>query len=219
MRTFPNSPVTISQNYEISPCIGVAISPGTPTFALVNLSIIRNGVTPPQAIPTTSRILSVLSSNPRIRSPKLDWMVSHDDGQGIPTPPVPLCHLEQLYLMGYFTYIFPILRRLELYEKMDNVILEFHDCKLGDVDKRLLPYIRNHLRRDARFNRRLAISLSSPIPSNLTLRVCVIDVGHPGSVQIPRKAYPYIKFGISMRQAPSPEDLEQICLDALAFVP
>jgi hypothetical protein len=69
------------------------------TTALTTLSLTIRGSSP---TPTTSQLLSILASNPRLRSLTLSpLMVPHDNGDGF-TSRVPLYHLRDLSLGGNF---------------------------------------------------------------------------------------------------------------------
>jgi len=149
------------------------------TMALVNLSLTFGGVVPPSAIPTTSQILSLLASNPNIRSLILEQLVINDDSGNGSTSSVLLRHLERF--SGKFHHVFPILHRLELPERIDNAELEFHECKLEEAHETIAPYIRDYFRRDPRFEGRLGV-ISSSITGPFILQAYTIGAERdPGS--------------------------------------
>jgi len=185
------------------------------TMALVNLSLTSNDVTPPFAIPTTSQILSLLASNPNIRTLVLHWLVISDDSENGSTSPVPLFHLEELSLVGRFHHIFPILHRLELPERIHNARLELYHCTLEEAYETVRPYIRDYLRRDPRFNDRLGVFTSTTADSFL-LRACT--VGIPIWDGTPPHNPPYVMFRVTVPGAPW-EDMEELFIDTLALLP
>jgi len=189
------------------------------TMALVNLTLNFDVLLPPSAIPTTSQVLSLLASNPNIRSLALQWPTISDDSRSDSTCSVPLCHLEQLTLMGDFHRIFPILRRLELPEKVDSVVLHFYDCKLVEAYEIIVPYIRDYLRRDPRFKGpRLGVSSSSGM-NWFSLQVCTIGVGHHCPGEMPPHNPPHVKFDVEILEGLVVEEQEGLFIDTLALVP
>ena len=112
--------LTLSGRFVISPWALDCLESNT--AALVNLSLSSNS---PSSIITTSQILSLLASNPNIRSLVLESLkIKDDSGYDFETR-VPLCHLEELSLKGDPHHLFPILRRLELPKRVDHARLEF----------------------------------------------------------------------------------------------
>ena len=189
------------------------------TMALVNLTLTFDDPLPPSAIPTTSQVLSLLASNPNIRSLALQLPTISDDGRNDSTCLVPLCHLEQLTLVGDFHHIFPILRRLKLSEKLDHAVLEFWDCKLVEAHEIVVPYIRDYLRRDPRFkDPRLGVSSSSRM-NWFSFQVCTIGVGYHGPGEMPPHNPPHVKFDVEILEGLSVEEQEGLFIDTLALVP
>ena len=152
------------------------------TTTLINLSLSSNSLF---EIPTTSQLLSILASNPNIRTLVLESLRVHDSEDNSDFR-VPMRHLEKLTLEGRPKHIFPILHRLELPEKMDHARLEL-DCMLYEVGEIVGPYIRDYLGRDPRFGDRLGISLSRT-SGGISLRVSVIGVGYHGPDKLPQQA-------------------------------
>jgi len=188
------------------------------TTALVNLSLNFNHATPPSAIPTTSQLLSLLASNPNIRSLMLKQLVISDDSGNGSTSPVPLRHLERFSMTGKFHHVFPILHRLELPERIDKAELEFHECNLEEAHETVAPYIRDYLRRDPRFEGRLGV-LSSSTTGCFVLQACTIGVEHHPLDHMPPQNSPYVTFRVAIPNATSPEEREELCIDTLALLP
>ena len=187
------------------------------TMALVNLTLSYNDRTPPSVIPTTLQVLSLLASNPNIRTLELGHLVTSDDGGNGSASLVSLCHLERLIIVGYPHHVFPILHRLELPETVDCAILEFQDCTLEEAYEAIGPYFRNYLRRDPRFKERLGVFISTT-PNSFSFRACTAGVGHHGLDRMPSQGTPDVVFRIVMYKTPR-EDMERLCIDILAFLP
>jgi len=187
------------------------------TVALVSLTLIFDGLTPPSVIPTTSQVLSLLASNPNIRSLVLQRLETSDNGGNSFTSPVPLRHLERLLITGDFHHIFPILHRLELPERVNDVELEFRGCKFGEAHEIIGPYIRDYLRRDPRFEDRLGVFTSSDLDF-FSLRACTIGVEHHDLEGMPSQNPPHVTFRVVIPGTPW-EDLERLCVNTLALLP
>jgi len=183
-------------------------------MALVNLVLDFNDTAPPSVIPTTSQVLSLLASNPGIRCFELQWLWVSDDGGNDSMSPVPLHHLERLSLEGSFHHVFPILRQLELPKRIDNVTLNFSHCGLAEVRETVRSFIRDHLRRDSRFEDRLGVSTSSSAKW-FTLQACTIGVG-PGL--LPQNP-PHVEFEMQLAESLSLEVHKGLFIDTLTHLP
>jgi len=188
------------------------------TMALVNLTINFGGIIPPSVIPTTSQVLSLLASNPNIRSLMLEWPTVSDDGRNDSTCPVPLCHLERLTLMGNLHYVFPILHQLELPERLDNTVLHFDNCKLAEVYEIIGPYIRDYLQRDPRFKDRLGV-FSSSNTNWFSLHACTISVEHHDPGVMPPRNPPHVRLEVDLPGGLSLKEQEGLFIDTLALAP
>jgi len=166
------------------------------TMALANLSLNFASVTSLSTIPTTSEILSLLASNPNIRSLTLQCLTINDDGGKGFTSSVPLCHLEWLTLTGEFRHVFPILCRLELPERVDNTKLESHDCTLREIAEAAGPYIWDYPQRDARFRDRQGVFVTTA-PGYIFLHASDIGVMYGGPNQPPQHGPPDMRCRIS----------------------
>jgi len=186
------------------------------TTALTRLSLEFNATVPPSAVPTTSQILSLLASNPNLRSLTLYTQLINDDGGAGPRLQVPLHHLEYIYLPGTFQHVFPILHRLEFPERMDHGEIALQDCTPQEVLEVIGPYIRDYLRRDPRFRDRLGLFVSST-PSYIKFRSNV-GVQHDGSNRRPRYGPIYGSFLVSFSQPIHRLAANRLCTDVLALL-
>jgi hypothetical protein len=185
------------------------------TTALINLSLSLNS---PISIPSTSQILSLLASNPNIRTLVLELLKVKDDSGGGSEFRVPLQHLEKLSLKGEFHCVFPILHRLELPERVDHARLDFYNCIPHHVRETIGPYIRDYLQRDPRFEGRLGIFASST-DGCISLQASVIGVGYHGPDRLPQQGPPYAMFLVTLPAYIPSDEKEKLCTDVLAFLP
>jgi hypothetical protein len=181
------------------------------TAMLVNLSV---SLVSYSSIPTTSQILSLLASNPNIRSLTLALpRIGDDSGSGSESR-VPLRHLENLTLKGGPHHVFSILQRLELPERVDHTRLEFHNHTSDEVKEVIAPRIRDYLHRDPRFKNRLGIFIEAS-GRHILLRVSVVGVGYRGPDRLPPQGPPHTFF-VTLR---TPAEGEKLCIDILALLP
>ena len=166
------------------------------TMALTNLSL-NLGTTglPSSAGPTTSQILSLLASNPNLRSLALRVLPINDDGGGGPRLQVPLHHLEYISLSGNFHRVFAILHRLELPEGVDDGEITLADCTAEEILEVVGPYIHDYLRRDGRFRDRLGV-LALSDSGRISFQASVIGVGNHGPDRLPQHGPPYGRFWV-----------------------
>jgi hypothetical protein len=178
--------------------------------ALTNLSLL---LIPPSPTLTTSRILSLLASNPNIRNIKLTLSETDDDSESGSKSRIPLRHLKNLTLGGEPYRVFPILHRLELPERAD-MRLEFHDRTPDEVKDVIAPHIQDYLLRDPRFEDRLGISIEAS-HSCILLEASVIGVGYHGPDRLPRQGLSHTFY----MPLWTPDESEKLCIDILALLP
>jgi len=185
---------------------------------LVNLSLSSNAL---NSIPSVSQILSLLTSNPNIRTLALESLKVRDDiGLDSNEPRVQLCHLEKFSLTGDFYRVFPILRQLELPERVDHARLEFSNCMSREVHETVMPYIRDYFQRDSRFKDRLGIVVSRTNDS-ITLRASVIGAGYHGPDGLPQHGPPYLSVSAIQQNYTLGgfSEREELCVNILALLP
>jgi len=108
--------------------------------------------------PTTSQMLSILASNPRLQNLTLNYTIPHDDG-GRSAFRVPLHYLKKLSLRGVFRHVFRLLHRLDHPETVDEMTLFVSGCTVEDIMVTFGPYVRDYLRRDRRVQDGFGISV------------------------------------------------------------
>ena len=115
---------------------------GLQTTRLTTLSLKIEGNS---TAPTTSQLLSILSSNPSLRHLDLfRGAVPNFDGS---TSKLSLPSLRKLQLKGYSRNIFGLLNILELPDKMDEVRFFLDDCSRLDLSQTLGRYLGDLVRR------------------------------------------------------------------------
>jgi hypothetical protein len=181
------------------------------TTALANISLDFNNITPSSAAPTTSQILSFLASNPNLRSLKLSALPTNDDSRG--RPRLPLRHLERVSLAGTIRSVFLILHRLEFPEGMDCGEISLHGCTPREVLGVIGPYIRDYLRRGARFRDRLGMHVSS------TSQSISFHASAAGVDRLPQDGSPYGRFEATFSQSIPRNARKKLCVDVLALLP
>ena len=162
---------------------------------------------------TASHLFSVLTSNPNLQQLILiDLAIPHIADESIPQ--VQLRNLNLLSLTGEFRRIFALLRRLAIPETLDGMFLSGFDCTMEEVSQTLVPYIRNHYRRDARFQETLGIcSFSSP--GSISISVNAI-ANHEVA---PTAKPPTAAFTVVLVDFAPPATLEKLLIDLIELIP
>ena len=185
--------------------------------ALTNLSLDLLNIDPSSAVPTTSQIFSLLTSNPNLRSLTLNLPSINDDGGYDPGFQVPLRHLEGIFLTGTLHHVFPILHRLEFPERMDRGEITLHNYTPQGILEVMGPYIRDYLRRDPRFRDRLGMLLRSHA---YCILVCasVVGVGNRDPDRLLQDGPPYGKFEARLSRIISRDARKKLYIDILALL-
>ena len=109
--------------------------------------------------PTTTQLLSILASNPRLQILALfKWAIPRDS-QSMVT--VPLRYLERLSIDAEIRPVFQLLSQLEYPDRMKWMNLTVSDCVAEDVPGTIGPYVRDHIQRNGRFQESFGISINS----------------------------------------------------------
>jgi hypothetical protein len=189
------------------------------TTALTDLSLNLSMITPSSAVPTMSQILSLLASNPNIRSLTLTELSTDDDCGDVPRLQLPLRHLEEISLTGTFDHVSPILQRLESPDRIDCGNIMIRDCTPQGVLEVIGPYIRGYLQRDARFRDGLGMFVSATFNSVLFDADTVGGVGYTGPKRLPKRGPPCGRFGVYFSQPSTYDAAEKLCFEVLALLP
>ena len=188
------------------------------TTTLTNLSLSLTGTPTSSTVPTTSQILSLLSSNPNLMSLTLNTLAIKNDDATDPSLQVPLHRLERIYLIGAFPHIFPVLRRLEFSESMNHGEIQFRDGRPEEISGAIGSCIRDYLRRDARFSGGLGMSVSCNLRS-VVFHTSVVGAGYHGPDQLPMRGPPYARFAVTLSRRIPREVRKRLCFDILPNTP
>ena len=193
---------------------GVTISSwedfGSRTTGLTTLSLT---ISEPSPTPTTHQLLSILTSNPRLRSLTLTTHMIPRDKIDESIAPVPLHHLKKLFLSGGFHPVFQLLRRMNRPEIMDEMALFVSGCTVEDISGTLGPYVRDHIRRDGRFRDGLGVQVAST-PDSVSLQVSTVD-SNAGWIQ----GVEFANFTAELRENVHPSVENRLCVDFVACTP
>ena len=149
----------------------------------------------PSPTPTTSQLLSVLASNPSLRTVSLSKSAVPDDGGGKPSFRVPLNHLKELEMAGDSRHVIGLLYQLD---HPTNVDLDVTLCDRTDADiPRIVgPYLRDYVRRRDRSQNGLGLYISR-------LEYRVADVGGLDlSTKVWEQIDPFVTISMKADQTP-----------------
>ena len=186
------------------------------TNALTNLSL-RDNMSSPPSIPSTSQLLSLLSSNPYLQTITLYILLISDDIRSDCRLRVPLPHLKRFSLTMDFRRALAVLHRLEFPHMPNQLNLCFRGCTLEVARQVVGPYIRDRIQGDPRSKNRLGISVSSTF-SRVSLEVSVVDVGYRYPDQLPTRSHLYATFTMTIPRRTSREERDKLCT-ILALLP
>ncbi|KAF9648778.1 hypothetical protein BDM02DRAFT_3128861 [Thelephora ganbajun] len=182
--------------------------------ALTTLSLVVGGLS---TAPTTSQLLSILASNPQLRSLGLSRsMIPHDDGGGSKLR-VPLHHLKNLYLNGDFHPVLRLLDRLDHPVTMDQIGVTVFDCTAEEISGILGPCLQDYIRRDHRFQNALGI-LASSSPYSISVDGIIITDANGPTLSLTRRP-PSLTFGAMPKDQLTPEALDKLSTDLAAYIP
>jgi len=182
------------------------------TTLLTTLSL-KTGTLPPSTL-TAPQLFSILTNNPGLRELTLARAALPNIATGS-MPKVPLRNLKNLSLIGEFRCIFWLLHQLILPETLDRIDLDASGCTVEDVSQTLAPYIRDHYRRDARFQDDLEVSSRSDSGTLIGISVTVVYRG-PFTLE---DNIPPAGFTVLLTDEPPPDVLKQLFIDLIALIP
>ena len=163
--------------------------------------------------PTTTQLLSILASNPRLQSLTLSGTaISRDDEDRLVTP-VPLRHLKRLSIDGKLPLVFRLLQRLDYPEIMDDMTLTARNCTGEDVLGIVGPYARDHIQRDGRFRDGLGVSVGY-YPCSVSIQVSIIK-----NVEGLAQNVTFATFTAGLRNTLPFHDIVRLRIDFVAHIP
>ena len=186
---------------------------GLQTTHLTTLALQLN---PPSPAPTASQLFSVIASNPNLQELVLAYEGLPDDIGGSAFR-VPLRHVKAVSLQGEFRRVFGLLGGLELPTALDSIQLDVDKSTTEDILQTLGPYVRDHLRRDIRFQDRLRIFTS--FRSCLAISASPVD-DRCHQILWSDRGPPFANFVALMADPHLPDPvMEKLHLDFMAFTP
>lgn len=202
------------QGLDISRCSDLVLNHlKSHTMALIDLSL--NNMTPhAESVPTTSQILSLLTSNPHIQTITLFFLLVSGDIESSHRFRVPLRHLKSLSLSMDFRCALSILQRLELPDRMGKLQLSFDGCTLEGIRRDIGPYIRDHFQCHERHRDRLCVFVEIGI-RRLLIQACVVGFGD----EIHNRSPPHTTFAIKLPDNTSGEERDKLSTDIFEFLP
>ena len=183
---------------------------GLHTAALTTLHLSLNETPRPL---TTSQLLSILASNPRLQDLALSKYAIPREKEDGSTFQVPLRHLKKLSLTRDFRSVFQLLFRLDHPQSMDEMKLTVFLCTVKEVLGTFGPYLRDYLRRDGRFRDGLGITIDS-ISDTITIQAKTIS-----GVKCPAQAVTYVTFTATFPTNLPISVENKLCIDVAAYTP
>ena len=164
----------------------------------------------PSSTPTTSQLLSILTSNSNLRELRLSYAALPNDAYRS-TSKVSLRNLKMLSLSGVSHRIFELLHQLMLPQALDEIHLFGCGSLVEDISQTLAPYMRDYFRRDTRFQNPLEVSSSS------SCGVISISVGVICAQATVRA--PQVSLAVVLDYIPPPDVVEQFLMNLTAPIP
>ena len=180
------------------------------TSGLISLSLTDN-TTQPVSIPTASKLLSLLASNPYLRRISLHLAFNNDLGSSCGFQ-VSVNHLKWLSMTMDFYSILAIVQRLQLPGRVE-LEMNFRGCTLVDIEQAIGPYIRDHSR-----------GCTGP---QVNLMIFAHTNSHRIRLRIKVTSQEYLSespsststFRISLPRNVSRKERESLCIDILVLLP
>ena len=178
------------------------------------LTILSLGIEPFTTSPTltTSQLFSILTSNPNLQELRLSNYALPNDADRS-TSKVPLRNLKVLALAGESRHLLELLHQLMLPQALDEICLTPSNPTVEDIAQTLVPYRRDRLQRDARFQDPLEIRISSSTASRL-ISISVEVVCTQATTPVPR-----VSLTAALDHTPPPNMSEQYIINLIAPIP
>ncbi|KAF9646758.1 hypothetical protein BDM02DRAFT_3118156 [Thelephora ganbajun] len=172
----------------------------------------------PSPTPTTSQLLSILASNPALRTVVLANRAIPDDSGDGSSSQIQLHHLKRLQLKGDLRHVTGLLHRLAYPRIMDSLCIVLYDCAIADISQSIGPCLRDYLQRRGRSQSGLGLGVS--LSSEGGIRFHVRDVGGIDlSAPAPARMKSLAFIGINTGQALPKDVMGKLTLDLIAHVP
>ena len=182
----------------------------TTALTTLSLTVDPRGM---KTVPTTTELLSILTSNPRLQNVTLTNLRALRDDGDRSTVTVPMRNLEKLTIDGDSHSVFQLMQRLDYPQAMDEVSLTIRRCRTEDILGTLGPFARNHIQRDGRGRVRLGIFVKCSTDSVSIQANTIKNTG--GQAQ----RLTFATFTANLRHPVTYYDSIQLCTDFVAHVP
>ena len=175
----------------------------------------------PGPLPTTSQLLSILSSNPALQRVELLTRAIPNDGGGESSSRVRLHRLKELRFGGDLRHVLKLLNQLDHPRNMDVLFLTLHRCDVVDISRTIGPYLRNHLQRRDGCQDGLDLLVSSGDTRrapHITIQAGDTggtDFSAPSRTQINA----FVKIDVVLSGAPREDVMERVALDLTTYTP
>jgi len=164
----------------------------------------------PSPTPSSSRLFSILASNPNLQGLTLANAALPDDVDESQLE-VQLLSLEILSLTGEFRPLFGLLRQLKLPETLDDLDLVVSNPTVEDISQTLTSYMGEYFRRDLRFQDRLGVTSSSRGFISIT-----VGVVHTQIALLPLEPP---RVSLAINGLPPPNDPERSFINLIKLIP
>ena len=193
------------------------------TFRTSALTTLELNFTHPSPIPTTSQLLSILTSNPALRKVELATRAIPEDGGYGSSTPVQLHHLKELRLEGDLPHVFRVIHRLDYPRNMDKLSLTLRDCDVADVSQVIGPYLRDHLRCRDRPQNGQTLRIFSGGPSAYDGDRINFQTGSAGGIDPSAPEWKptntFISIAIVLKGTLPKDVVERTALELITYVP
>jgi len=180
------------------------------TGALIDLDV---EFAEPEPGPTTSQLLSALTSNPLLQRLVLYSRAIPNDGGGESSFRVPLHHLKQLTLLGNSRDVIRLLHRLDHPARLDRLSLTLYHWTVVEISQVIGPCFRDYLRGRGTSQNGLGLSLSSD-------DMIILDTGDARGIGPPlRQVNTFMTVALGYNEALSRDVRENVILELISHAP
>jgi hypothetical protein len=159
-------------------------------------------------VPTTTQLLSILASNPRLRDLTLSSLMMMG---GMPTISASLCQLTRFSVGGYLHPVSQLLQQLDYPGSMAEMTLSVSHDVVEDLVGFLGPYLQDYILRDGRFSEGLGIFVDS-LPASVS-----IQASTDNNVNSQRETF--ASFTANFRANRPPRNRVRFCSNFFAHTP
>ena len=187
------------------------------------LTALRLDFRHPSPTPTTSQLLSILSSNPSLQRLSLVKCAIPDSFGHESSTRVQLHHLKELRLEGDLPHVFRLLDHLDHPRCMDRLSLTLYNSDIADISQTTGPYLRDYLRRRDGHQDRLCLRVSSGNPTGYRGGHIDFQAGDAGELDLSAPEWErvgvFIAIVMLFKWTPHKNAIEKAALDLTTYAP